>query len=122
MSPISLCAVPTCPKPAVRRGRCAEHLREQGRTTRSVGWHLYRTKRWRMLRKRVLFEQPLCAGWPEETECHRIATDVDHIVPLDQGGAPYARANVQALCPTCHGRKTWKERSERARATASAAP
>ena len=35
--------------------------------------------------------------------------EVDHIQPLQRGGAPYARANLQALCRDCHIRKTARE-------------
>ena len=35
--------------------------------------------------------------------------EVDHIVPLERGGAPYDFANTQTLCPPCHFRKTADE-------------
>lgn len=35
----------------------------------------------------------------------RAATEVDHIVPLAEGGARLDRANLQALCHRCHMRK-----------------
>jgi 5-methylcytosine-specific restriction endonuclease McrA len=67
------------------------------------GQSLYRTKRWQITRRRVLFNHPLCR------ECDRIATDVDHITPLAEGGDPYNLANLQPLCQRCHGRKTKAE-------------
>jgi 5-methylcytosine-specific restriction endonuclease McrA len=57
------------------------------------------------LRKRVLFEQPICA----DPHCTELATDVDHIVPMSQGGAEYARDNCQGLCAYHHQRKTARE-------------
>jgi hypothetical protein len=47
-----------------------------------------------MGRKRVLFEQHICA----EGNCSKLATEVDHITPLSQGGDRYARENLQGLC------------------------
>jgi HNH endonuclease len=37
--------------------------------------------------------------------CGRLAKDVDHIVPLMDGGAPFDLANLQSLCRPCHNRK-----------------
>jgi 5-methylcytosine-specific restriction protein A len=58
-----------------------------------------------VLRKRVLFEQPLCAV----EGCSQIATDVDHVVPLSQGGAEYERLNCQGLCAYHHAVKSGGE-------------
>lgn len=58
--------------------------------------------RWRKLRKMVLAAQPLCV------RCDRPAKHVDHIVPRSQGGDD-SMANLQALCATCHNRKTARE-------------
>jgi 5-methylcytosine-specific restriction endonuclease McrA len=86
------------------RGRCEEHYRERERERnkrrradpdRGKRVKLYHSKRWLVLRRRVLFEQPICA-----TEgCMRLATDCDHIVPLSQGGAEFERSNpARTLC------------------------
>jgi 5-methylcytosine-specific restriction enzyme A len=37
----------------------------------------------------------------------------DHIVELQDGGAPFDPANGQALCGSCHSRKTAQERRRR---------
>jgi 5-methylcytosine-specific restriction protein A len=100
--PIRLCLDPRCRNPATYRGRCADHARSWDKAAKRVGYHVYRSKRWEMLRRRVLFEQPLC-------ECGAIAVDVDHITPLEQGGRPYERKNCQGLCKRCHGQKTKAE-------------
>ena len=67
---------------------------------------IHRSYRWRQLRKSVLAETPLCAA------CGRVATDVDHRVPLFKGGEPFDRANLQALCRRCHKRKSAGEQSK----------
>ena len=39
--------------------------------------------------------------------------EVDHITPLDDGGAPYEPANLQVLCRICHFAKTKRENQAR---------
>jgi 5-methylcytosine-specific restriction protein A len=96
--PTRLCLEPKCPNPSHHRGRCQRHAKQRNKDThrnRSV----YNSKRWQMLRRRVLFDHPLCS-------CGEIATDVHHIQDIEQGGDPYSRANLQALCHSCHSRIT----------------
>jgi 5-methylcytosine-specific restriction protein A len=99
--PTRLCLEPRCPNPATYRGRCPTHATTTNRDTHH-NRTVYNSKRWQLLRRSVLFNHPLC-------ECGAIATDVDHIVPIDKGGAAYHRANLQPLCARCHGRKTRQE-------------
>jgi 5-methylcytosine-specific restriction protein A len=51
----------------------------------------------------VLRAQPACVV------CGAPATDVDHITPKRLGGRD-DMANLQALCHSCHTRKTMRER------------
>lgn len=51
---------------------------------------------WLMRRKQVLFEQPICAICDQ-----RLSEEVDHIVPLSEGGAPYERSNLRGVCRRC---------------------
>ena len=57
-----------------------------------------RGSKWRALREKMLRQ----AGY----RCSRCARpgrlEVDHIVPLAQGGAPYDESNLQVLCKACH--------------------
>ena len=55
--------------------------------------------RWRRIRASVLYRSPLCV------HCGAAATEVDHIVPLADGGT-HAHSNLQPLCKPCHSRKT----------------
>jgi len=96
--PIRLCSHRGCPAPASYRGRCADHARVVNRDThRNRG--IYNSKRWQILRRSVLFEQSLC-------ECGQIATDVHHRHDIAQGGDPWDRNGLEALCASCHGRIT----------------
>ena len=60
------------------------------------------------MRLMVLREEPLCRDPYGEHEGRPTpATDVDHIIPLRQGGT-HERGNLQSLCGHCHTLKTNK--------------
>src|SRR4051812_35534148 len=100
--PIRLCAEAGCGELVYYRGRCREHASAQNRPSNYS--HVYSTKRWRLLRRKVIVEHPICQSCG-----NAISTVGDHVLPLDSGGAPYDRENVQALCVSCHGVKTRRE-------------
>jgi len=62
----------------------------------------YHTKEWRIFRAAVMRERSVC----QAPGCCAPATHLDHIVSIGRGGAKLDKANVQALCPSCHSRKT----------------
>lgn len=93
------CLQPGCAELTLEK-RCALHTRN--RYTKAAG-NLYSSKRWRMLRRRILAANPRC------TSCGRLATEVDHIVAIRDGGAELDPANLQGLCRSCHSRKTANE-------------
>lgn len=108
--PSRLCITAGCAGTVASGTRCPSCAREQSRLregrVKRKGQRIYRTKRWQVLRRRVLAEQPLCP-------CGEIATDVDHVTPLSQGGSVWGRANLQGLCAACHGRKRqWETQRE----------
>jgi 5-methylcytosine-specific restriction endonuclease McrA len=112
----SPCLESRCARFAEVRGRCREHYRElerernqrrradpkQGRAIK-----VRHSKRWLMLRKRDLFEQPICAA----PGCTHLSRDVDHIVPMSRGGAEFERSNLQGLCSYHHALKSAREAS-----------
>jgi 5-methylcytosine-specific restriction enzyme A len=57
---------------------------------------------WRKKRELFLADHPFCM-WARG--CGAEATEVDHIIPLSQGGAD-EESNYQALCKTHHSVKT----------------
>lgn len=63
--------------------------------------HIYQHPTWRGLRARVRAEQPFC-----RCGCNQPWTDLDHIIPLAEGGAPFDRANLEGRCKESHSRKT----------------
>jgi 5-methylcytosine-specific restriction protein A len=71
----------------------------------------YNTARWRRLRDWYRKQHPLC----RECEKRGIVTPgavVDHIVPIEDGGALMDADNLQHLCMACHNRKHSKSHGE----------
>jgi 5-methylcytosine-specific restriction protein A len=99
--PTRLCNERGCPNPATRRGKCDEHRkqaeRERSARRRENNKGVYKRKIWEMRRRQVLSEQPICAICD-----NHLSEEVDHIVPLTEGGAPYDRDNLRGLCRQCH--------------------
>lgn len=100
----SKCGNPFTPPPASWRGgrprtRCdncrSHHARIDG-------------KRWRNLRRQILAGNPVCAV----PGCGRLATQVDHIVALSQGGAPFDLDNLRPICGPCNASKASRVRND----------
>jgi 5-methylcytosine-specific restriction protein A len=70
---------------------------------------MYQSKEWRVLKRKVLAENPFCAC------CGEPAFVVDHIVPWQDGGVHLflLRENLQSLCKSCHSRKTTMDTRKR---------
>lgn len=70
----------------------------------------YNTQRWQRLRKLHLAKSPLCV-YCERMGKMELATTVDHVTPIRDGGAPFDGANLQSLCTTHHS--ATKQREDR---------
>lgn len=107
------CLEPGCGRLATYRGRCAAHSKDRERETHRTGrlepssGRMYDRIKWQRTRRAQLQREPLCAV------CFELATDVDHIVPLEDGGEPWAPRNLQSLCHACHARKSRGEQMAR---------
>ena len=103
--PATPCAVPGCPNRAVKGGRCEEHWkaaqREYNAQRGSAAAQGYDAK-WRRIRGRFLKYHELCVV------CGAVATEVDHIVALKDGGT-HEWSNLRAMCKRCHSTKTARE-------------
>jgi len=66
-------------------------------------------RQWRKVRAQYLAEHPLCEKHLEEGKTVP-AYDVDHIIPLSQGGERLDPDNLQALCRRCHNKKTGRRK------------
>lgn len=63
----------------------------------------YGTRQWRYTRLEKLSATPFCEM------CGTVADQVDHIVAVEAGGAPFDQSNLQSLCQKCHSAKTFYE-------------
>jgi len=100
-----VCSVGGCGRTAAPgASRCAEHLaRPPGGPRESPSARGY-DRAWERLRIWFLNRNPFCAV------CGAPAEEVDHMMPLAQGGARLDQRNLQAMCKPCHSRKTATER------------
>lgn len=90
-------------KKTTRRPWMPEKKPHQG--YRHHNTEFYQSTPWRKLRAQKLLMNPLC----EECERKGILTPaqmVDHIVPINKGGAALDIDNLQSLCNPCHNRKS----------------
>ena len=103
------CAYPGCPK--LTDGQyCAEHKKLMDKQydmyVRSrPAYEFYHSHVWKKKRQDFLIEHPFCE------ECRRQgrltkAILVDHIIPIGMGGSAFDDENLQALCASCHGKKS----------------
>lgn len=85
-----------CPvhEPEFRRAK------DEGRATAKARGY---DARWGKVRKAVLSEEPFCRL------CSRPSEVVDHVLPMRKGGHRFERSNLQALCKSCHDKKTARE-------------
>ena len=96
---------PPIHRPVGRRDK-QERDRDYARTRDPVSRALYRSKRWRTERAAFLHEHPLCVEC-ERHDLIRLAGVVDHVDPHDGNETVFwDRSRWQALCASCHGRKT----------------
>jgi 5-methylcytosine-specific restriction protein A len=102
------CLTPKCGK-LTSGTHCADHGgRRAGRSAIASHRRGY-GKRWRTYSAAYLAEHPVCVGLPGEV-CAKASRHVDHKVAVAGPDDPlfWDEANHQALCESCHPRKTVK--------------
>lgn len=78
----------------------AKHLRQATDTeARREKQRFYNLRAWRRLAVTVKAEEPTCRTCGNPSEC------ASHITPLDEGGSPWDRKNIEALCRPCRNQK-----------------
>ena len=67
-----------------------------------IGRNIYRSKRWQIVRRKVIKRD----GYRCRS-CGRAGRlEVDHLVPIAQGGDPFDMSNLESKCRACHIGKT----------------
>ena len=92
-------------KPGAKRSQESKRksYREYDRS-RPERHKIYSTSRWQKLREYKKHRNPLC----EECLRNNVITPmslVDHIIPIEDGGAAFELSNLQSLCSACHNKK-----------------
>ena len=84
---------------------CAVHAASK---TRVRGAHqaLYATTRWRVFRRIVLQERPLCEDCKANGGRLTIGNELHHVKKLADGGDAFSRENIRVLCKRCHTART----------------
>ncbi|SFM16718.1 HNH endonuclease [Shimia aestuarii] len=90
--------------------RVAKVKEDQSRTR--AGFSLYGSDKWKRLSAQLRRDHPYCRQCGKTSM--QTTLQVDHIVPLRDGGDPFDRSNLQVLCIPCHNTKTRAERNARA--------
>ena len=125
-APPTRCTDPECHAFATQRGRCDEHqpIPWRGRDDKA-GRYGISSGTWRSLKAKVtrrdngccyicgaeqpepeLYDEDDRATWPHE---------LDHVIPISEGGARTSLDNLGLACTTCHDTKS---KAEAARANA----
>lgn len=101
-TPLKVCTAPGCGA-LVRSGRCAQHeVKASDRRQHDPAQRkFYSSARWRQLSLAVRMAEPMCR------ECRDAPSEsVDHI---NGDWRDNRRDNLQALCMTCHNRKSGRD-------------
>ena len=102
--PLHPCGLPGCPNLTAEK-YCTEHKQPDRPSSASRGYN----HKWRKVSKQYLQSHPLCVQCLKEGR-YTAATVVDHIKPHRGDSAlMWDRNNWQALCKSCHDKKTWRE-------------
>lgn len=108
--PLKPCRYPGCPE-LIEDRYCSKHQKQidSNYNKHNRPFKKMYNSRWRRRRKQFLQEHPLCEKCKEHGVI-KAAVVVDHIVPHKGDERLFwDESNWQALCKSCHDRKTAKE-------------
>ena len=72
---------------------------------------LYQSRIWKQIRQQVIRrDKGICQMCNKPYELGGKSAQIDHIKPVNQGGAELDLCNLQLLCFSCHASKSGKER------------
>ena len=101
IKPKSICVI--CHK--IKKDDCDRCKKESFQGFDKSNQSFYNSTRWRKYSHDIRRKHPLCVHCKEEGNI-TIATMVDHIKPILQGGSKWDRSNLQPLCAKCHAKKS----------------
>jgi 5-methylcytosine-specific restriction enzyme A len=82
--------------------RCVEHRKRWSDYPRTESSKVTGTRRWREETRPAVLVRDRYRCQVMGPTCTLISTEVDHIVEVSAGGAPYDPANCRAICGNCH--------------------
>ncbi|MFD7605165.1 HNH endonuclease [Streptomyces mirabilis] len=105
----SICLIRGCTKRTSRSGRCADHAPQERAWLRKSPRNQRRDSTWeRHTRPRALARDGFAC-----VRCgSRDHLEVDHVIPIAQGGT-WTLDNAQTLCQPCHRGKTADDRRQK---------
>jgi len=95
---------------------CVEHSAKQV-DRNDPSRKVYQSRRWRFrTRPYILARDPLCRIAKICVELYgqvKKSTQVDHVIPMADGGDPFLDSNLQGVCDDCHAWKTVNDELKR---------
>lgn len=112
-APPSRCTDPDCSEFATARGRCDEHqpVAWRGRDDKAARYGIS-SGRWRTLKRKVAARDRGCCylcGAPPPDDPDDPGHELDHVVPISEGGARQNLYNLGLACVACHAEKSKAE-------------
>lgn len=112
-APPSRCTDPECHEIAVQRGRCLDHqpIPWAGRDDKASRYGVS-SGTWRSLKARVARRDHGCCyicGAEPPDDPDEPGHELDHIIPIAEGGAVEALDNLGLACTACHATKSAAE-------------
>jgi len=96
--------------PSIRKVQHPKWLGKQIRKE-SKNKHIYASTRWTKLSRNFRKKYPLCSMCRDRGIINE-AKEVDHVVPINLGGAIWDWANLQGLCRRHHRLKTMNDKKK----------
>jgi 5-methylcytosine-specific restriction protein A len=100
---VTICSYPGCTT-LVKGGRCERHPYPRRPDLRPSASARGYDSKWHLIRGAYLKAHPYCS-YNRKCRPGTLATEVDHEVPLDEGGTSHWD-NLRSACKPCHSSKT----------------